>query len=231
MSTSYSNAPTRSVSASSTTRSSSPVIFVITLCVLRPTISYAVSSSEPPRLFLRAAKIIVAKRDRQGVGDVGRLGQLRQAQLAADRRLHLGFGRTAVAGQHLLDLRGAVVDDRDAGLAPPPGRSRRGHAPSECSSAAVRSASRAAPEPSPWAEAAAITSAHAVVNLDEPGRQRVLRFAAHHAGLDHLRSSRIHLQHPVAGDVQAGIDAENAECGVRSAECGVSSSSRSRRSQ
>src|SRR5207253_2059149 len=46
----------------------------------------------------------------QGIGNVGRLRQFRQAQLSLDGVLHLFLAGVAVAGNGLFDPRGSVAD-------------------------------------------------------------------------------------------------------------------------
>ena len=57
--------------------------------------------------------------------------------------------------------------------------------------------------------------AEAAMDLAEAGRQRLARAATHHARFAHLRPAVALLQHRVTGDVQAGIDTDDAGSGFR----------------
>ena len=58
------------------------------------------------------AEVKSADGDRQGVGDVGRLGGFAQVQLQLDGHLHLVFRCVAVAGHDFLDFCGFDALDR-----------------------------------------------------------------------------------------------------------------------
>ena len=68
------------------------------------------------RLAQLALEVVVAEGNGHRIGDVGRLGRRGEAELVADRPLHLALGGAAVAGEQPLDLRGGVAADRNAGL-------------------------------------------------------------------------------------------------------------------
>ena len=132
-------------------------------------------------------------------------GGAARRKLALDGLLHLALRGAAVAGEHLFDLRGRVVDHRECRPGPPPGRSRPGHAPSESTCAAACSASKAARG---HRRAGATRSLRTRPGESRPAARvsdsRVL--PAHHAGLAEPAACRGHVQHAVAGDVQARID-------------------------
>ena len=62
---------------------------------------------------------------------------------------------------------------------------------------------------------------HAVVDFDEPPGQRPARLAADHARLAEPQAAAVGLQNAVAGDVQAGIDAENSQGHALARDCAV----------
>jgi len=58
----------------------------------------------------------MAKRDGEGVGSVGRLGQVFQTELNADHLLHLALIGMTVAGHTRFDLAGRIAADGQTGL-------------------------------------------------------------------------------------------------------------------
>ncbi len=155
----------------------------------------------------------MAQRGGQGIGHVGRLGRGRQGQLALDRTLHLRLRRPAAAGQNPLDLRGRVVLDRESRPGRRPGRSRRGHGPSGSPFAAARSASKAPRSPS--RRASGRRSPRPCPRGFRRGVWRATRATCRGSRPPRIAASGpVGFQNAVAGDVQAGIDAEDAQAVV-----------------
>ena len=154
-------------------------------------------------------QVTMAQRHRQGVGNVGRLGQLRQVQFALDGLLHLQLVGPAGAGEDPLDLRRGVVHDGDARL----GRRQANHAAGMAHEdgrprpPVVRiklfDGHHAGPQGGDHV-------GHALMDLQQAAGERAPRLAADHARLAQPRRPAADLQHAVAGDVQAGVDAEDA---------------------
>ena len=195
-STWYSSGPTWRRTSSSRTRFSMPVILVIM------------------RLFSAGSllQVVVAQGRRQGVGHVGRLGQLRQAQLAHDGPLHLLLARPAVPGDRLLDPRGVVADHRHLCCAAARKITPRA-GPSGSPSADGRSGRRAARPPSPRAGTARSLPLYHRTGTRAAGAMSVVAVpsAMRMTPASQTRGRAGDFEDGVAGDLQAGIDAEDRE--------------------
>ncbi len=150
----------------------------------------------------------VAQRDRQRIGDVGRLGDIDKAQLSLDRLLDLPLRRPAVTGEQLLHLGRRVVDDVDVRLA---GR-QADDAPS---------VSHEDRRPRTLVMRIQLLDGHGPgaercddisdprVNVAYPLRQTPTRGTTNDARFAQFDATCVAFQHGVSGDVQPRVDAQN----------------------
>ena len=147
----------------------------------------------------------MAKRDRDRVGDVGRLREAREAQLQLNGALHLRFRSATVSRRRFFDFCRGVRDDRNPGL--------RGGEHNRAASVSHQNRGFG-----PLVKGVKLFERHyvrfergddfgdSVVNILDPFRKG-FGATANDARFKKARSSGRNVQHGVTGCAQAGVDA------------------------